>query len=591
MKKIYSFIVLILLISPVFAYDQIQATFWQPLMGILNFFTSIWFILPILAGKLLTNDFVYGSFMHLDVILWKIWNFSRTVANFLIGFIFVFAIFKYLVSVSDKNISVLKTYLPKVALGTLIVNSSWFLIWVLIDISTLLIAAFGSLPASISSDIYKLGSEQNMTISTHWTIVKWCNSQEEWCIWGYKIIENHQKDVPLQDLLSYEASISWPLMFLGDSFFNINQFRQKIQKEWFSNDEEENFATWARMRFFLQLIIILLFLVPMFILVIINLVRIFWLRIYIWFSPLIFLDQIFWWKVWQKVNKAFSFSNMIWLIFQPALVVLAFSIGFIFISIFINVILWKNTGYNDKVRKTFWIVNADNWKIIAKTFMMQDESANFSEYVWWFFGYLIWSFLVIAIVWWLIKLSFKASEVTSWIAEGVYTFTEWALKSVKFIPTPFGAQSIGSLKQLWSYIERIPTDRAWRQASNLEKYFHTVVDLQPRKLREYESVLSGLNSSSTINSLDKDKIDEMFEYLNRYSWKEASISSNKNAKKLLSDIENTLRTLSSHITDSEERTKINDLLRNLENFSSDYQKKLSIILNNQELIKKVLKKE
>ncbi|MEI7562227.1 MAG: hypothetical protein WCJ39_00435 [bacterium] len=39
-------------------------------------------MLAILAGKLMTNERVYGSFMHLDIYLWKIWNIIKNFSNF-----------------------------------------------------------------------------------------------------------------------------------------------------------------------------------------------------------------------------------------------------------------------------------------------------------------------------------------------------------------------------------------------------------------------------------------------------------------------------------------------------------------------------
>jgi hypothetical protein len=38
--------------------------------------------LAIIAGKLMTNEFVYGSFMHMDKYLWTIWNIMKNFANF-----------------------------------------------------------------------------------------------------------------------------------------------------------------------------------------------------------------------------------------------------------------------------------------------------------------------------------------------------------------------------------------------------------------------------------------------------------------------------------------------------------------------------
>jgi hypothetical protein len=51
---------------------------------ILTFLSWIWIVLATLAGKLMTNGFVYGEFMNLDKVLYYLWNMSRTFANFLI---------------------------------------------------------------------------------------------------------------------------------------------------------------------------------------------------------------------------------------------------------------------------------------------------------------------------------------------------------------------------------------------------------------------------------------------------------------------------------------------------------------------------
>lgn len=56
----------------------------------------IWIILGNIAGKLMTNTLVYGEFMGLDSFLWKTWQITRTFANYAIGFLFGYSIFKYI---------------------------------------------------------------------------------------------------------------------------------------------------------------------------------------------------------------------------------------------------------------------------------------------------------------------------------------------------------------------------------------------------------------------------------------------------------------------------------------------------------------
>ena len=584
MKKLYlSFIFIVLFVSPVFAYQSVETSFWTYLNWLLDAITWIWFIFPILAGKLLTNDFVYGTFMHLDVILWKVWNFSRTVANFLIGFIFVFAIFKYLLSFNDKNVSVLKSYLPKLAFGTVIVNASWFILGVLIDFSTIFIVAFWSLASNFATEIYKNPNNTHYLITTNWLIKTSCDSSQRGCFGGFQIIEEKdpqnsqkfQKSVSIEDLLSYGSSVSGPLMFLLDSIFDVNQIKEKIREQWFSVSNQENVSTWARMKFFLQLLVLILFLVPIFTLIIVNLVRIFRLRIYIWFSPLIFLDQIFWNKVAWKVNKAFSFSNMIWLIFQPALVILAFSIAFIFLSTFVSLILKKDDTHEDQFKKLLGIVSISTWQVVAKSFMMQDTSPNFSKYLGWFFWYLIITLLASWIVWSLLKLSFKASEITSKISDGIYEFSEGVLKSAKVIPTPLGRQSVGSLERLSSSLATIPSDRVSRQKINWDKHFHTISDLSDTDFQKYKNALS--NVPRRLLDSDSQQVEKMFAYLHRYSWKEDKIVSNENAKKLVDLIIEKLGIFHSNTTAREILRQINP--------NDTSEKKLKVILQHSSQIK------
>ena len=51
-------------------------------------------MLAILAGKLMTNDFVYGAFIHMDIYLWKIRNIIKNFANFALTGLVLFSIVK-----------------------------------------------------------------------------------------------------------------------------------------------------------------------------------------------------------------------------------------------------------------------------------------------------------------------------------------------------------------------------------------------------------------------------------------------------------------------------------------------------------------
>ena len=56
-------------------------------------FSWIWIILWNIAGVLMTNVMVYWEFMHLDTFLWKIWQMTRSIANYTLWFLFVYSLF------------------------------------------------------------------------------------------------------------------------------------------------------------------------------------------------------------------------------------------------------------------------------------------------------------------------------------------------------------------------------------------------------------------------------------------------------------------------------------------------------------------
>ena len=112
------------------------------------------FIWPclVIAWSALDNSLIYGSFLHLDAALWNIWNIMKNFANFTLGFLFVFSIvinlFKWGVWKGDPMKNAVDT-VKQTLLAWVLVQISWFLVAVLIDLSTVLIYAVGGIPLSM----------------------------------------------------------------------------------------------------------------------------------------------------------------------------------------------------------------------------------------------------------------------------------------------------------------------------------------------------------------------------------------------------------------------------------------------------------
>jgi len=554
-------------------------TTWIPhlFLSIIDLLSLIWYIFPILAWKLMTNTFVYGTFLWIDKILWDIWNISKNFANFLIWFIFIYFIFRYLVKFWEKDWALIKTNLPKLAVSVIIVNMSWFIMWLLIDISNILIAWIGILPLNfINNTDYKFNITKEINIihaSCQKEDASWEPSSKanKICVAGSEIIHKNNMTVSLKDFQSYENSISWPLLFLWYSILEITKL-----KKWFLDTSVDVWKQklsnqWAKVKLFMKAMIFLLLLVPMIVLIVVNIVRIFWIRIYIWFSPLIFLDQIFWNKVMWKKQKAFVLKNMIWLIFQPVVVVWAFSICIIFLSWIGQILIWWNTKYKDNFDKAFNLKTA-NQVVDSTFFQIQDTWWIFTSFLWWFFGYVLFVLLTTFVLWWMIKLSFKASEVTSSVSSWMFKFTEWLMKSIPFVPTGSWKVSIGSLWILYWRMQALPTSISESQRMKLEEKFGFKHDVKSNKK---ESILIDLEYDKTIWKWINEAINVLEWYKNE------DITKFNNAKQILDRIVKIIK--------NEYNPKLKDIKINLKIYKDDPNKQLEEILSNQDIIKKIFK--
>lgn len=100
-------------------------------------------LLAFLAGKLMSNDFIYGTFINLDSALFTLWNYMKNIANFLLGFLFLAGILK---AFFTKDAFELKKVLPRYLLAGVIIQMSWFIMGAFIDLANIATAAVGAFP-------------------------------------------------------------------------------------------------------------------------------------------------------------------------------------------------------------------------------------------------------------------------------------------------------------------------------------------------------------------------------------------------------------------------------------------------------------
>ena len=138
-----------------------------------------------LAGIAMDNQMVYGSFMYLDAPLRKLRNLVKNLANFALGFIFLAWVLGYVLSPwglwkvkAFKNAFKNPTDLiKKTLIAGVLVQMSWFIMMVLVDLSTILTYSVWALPSSIISQV---GSGASSKILSTNIILNMGDAQKRW---------------------------------------------------------------------------------------------------------------------------------------------------------------------------------------------------------------------------------------------------------------------------------------------------------------------------------------------------------------------------------------------------------------------------
>lgn len=281
-------------------------------------------IFAILAGKLMTNDFVYGAFLHMDIYLWKIRNIMKNFANFALIALVLQAIIKGLIG---KEAIDVKKIITNTLLAGILIQASRFLMWAVIDISTVATAGISTFPIAFLNNDAGLQDE----IKTSITKFKSDRIVVNYNATGNNIVKtipspdtNPQSSEDLrQNILPSYNSVSWPFIYLGMWVFH---FQNYLSTE--SATGVEALTLWFALRFFF----LLFFTIGLLLLFVANIMRIGLLRIFIIGAPFLILMQVFKMKEWSSgILKIFSISNLIAIVFKPVIFVIGISLMLIVI--------------------------------------------------------------------------------------------------------------------------------------------------------------------------------------------------------------------------------------------------------------------
>lgn len=186
--------------------------------------------LLVVAGLAMDNTLVYASLFHLDAPLWKFWNMMKNFANFALWFMVLFAIIKSIVSWSGwwsiKDEKTPLGIIKQTLIAGILVQASWFIMAVLVDISTITTYAIGGLPLSVLGDT-DIGNQRILTVNSTIDLDKFdlLDKEKQWFKVYYSTKYNGQlikispcrieKDFVIGRELGGEEYINTPV-FAGD---------------------------------------------------------------------------------------------------------------------------------------------------------------------------------------------------------------------------------------------------------------------------------------------------------------------------------------------------------------------------------------
>lgn len=448
---IFLTIVVLFDINTFFSFAQTAATWstqsWSSdkFLAILNWLIKLWnwlWIVPaIIAWKLMTNEFAYWAVFHLDIHLWTLWNIMKNFANYILWFAFLFIILKSFYHWEPSTIY--KTVLPKLLIWSVLIQSSWFLIWAMLDISLIMTNAVAAFPAQFIKENEVQWKLKDCTINLD-TNNK--NSKTVDCV------DSQATTWLFQAILPKSDSVSWPLLYL---WFNVFKFTE------FTNiDQEITKPEQITLDLFLKALLIWIFLVPLFTLMITNLIRMFRIWIFVIFSPFLVLKEVFKWWIWDKFEwaKNITFSELIWLIFQPVVVVWALSLVLILVVSMDNIFNVKaeSEKYNQQVRQNMmekFNIDTSDWNK-AVMYFDKEKTISFTlewsifekskENIWWLIWYMIMCFFTAYLMWTLVKVWFATSSLTKQVSDSVFKFAEWMMMAT---PLPWTNLSLWALSR------------------------------------------------------------------------------------------------------------------------------------------------
>ena len=410
----------------------------------------------------MTNSFIYGEALHFDVFLWKIWQITRNIANFWLGFIFFYEILKYVLnpSATKTPMSIIKdVFKTGVA-----IQLSWFAIMVIVDISTVLFALVSSFPSQV------IGSDAVFSQALSTVIDSSCpdkvsvqNAQSQGnvlCKWQKQIVnfmadawwsslktssnagvitvreragEGLNKEQLFDAILPSQDTLSWPLMFIGFEIFKTAQLSDYSNIQW-NSDLEKDFKQ------ILQIVLhsgmMIFYTLSLLVLMVVLVARGLYLWIFIAISPIVVLLNYLIKPKKHITDDVFrDIGKMIKLCFQPVYYAMFIGLMMIMLVILNWALKFNMTNYDSPVQISDSQITLDNNLISVA---MEGGSMRIYD--------ILLGLITLFLMWKLVHLAVTQETGIKWLdsfTKNISKVAEWVIDTTPIIPVMWSNIKVG----------------------------------------------------------------------------------------------------------------------------------------------------
>jgi hypothetical protein len=421
-----------------------------------------------LAGWLLTPDWVFGEVFGLRPVLHDLWILVSNMVYVVFAFLLVVMAFMNIFA-GEKNTWAIKAKLPKLIVGVISVPFTWFFVSGIVSISSVLTAS----AIQMAWDLKPTGPEINITMPAKCTLdfesapIGWTNKSD-----GKFSSCDPATERPLSELLKSKDAYGI-VSYYAYGVFQIQDLKKITEGSLWTVKSVLDLSVGVLIA---VMVFIILFLIIA-ALVVALLSRAFYFWAIAIFSPLLSLRYFFDGKLWGFWDKWLTIGNVIGLAMVPVYVATALSLGLVFISAAQSTNfsvgksdyyqIKKGEGQNDQIITVLGTEFTIKWKPVG-TQVAKDALTLGGGTI----GSLLIQVAALCILWFAVMTALKWSEITKEAAEPISQFGNeigGLLKKLPqyapIIPTGHGKASLSNLSSLWSGIKGAVTTR-WNSEAN-----------------------------------------------------------------------------------------------------------------------------